>query len=430
MCCPRFHAIFRLSRNSKQDSPSRPAYFVAYVLAIFVFSAILTSCGASSHSAPIITPAPTPPNPTPPSSSYPSTPPVPITWSPSTSPLPAPTAVAPQDADWGKGSNDFPLTVSNPTQNANLTSPINVVASATPTNPIFFMRVYVDQLAVYFTFDNSINTQIFLAPGQHTVTVMAEDSKGYVSAALLQVDISAQAPATNGQTIIKGIQALKGWQSCGDLFPPNSGRAGQICAAGGGTPNSFMTQNQTSPALDGNSTEFTMEPTAPGTICTHYCNMLYFNPIAGGNNVTHFIYDLYFYIDNPDAPQALEFDLNQTYGGQRWIWGSECNFKADGKWDIWNDAPNTGWTPTNLPCLSSDFQANAWNHLVWDVQQSGNNVQYNTLTINGNVHQVNTTYPNQQNWTLEEIDTAFQMDLDAVGTPYHVWLDKVNLTAY
>jgi hypothetical protein len=355
---------------------------------------------------------------------------VPITWSPSTSPLPAPTAVAPADADWGKGSNDFPLTVSNPTQNATLTSPINVVASTTPTNPIFFMRVYVDQLAVYFTFNNSINTQIFLAPGQHTITVMAEDNKGYVSAAPLQVDISAQAPATNGQTIIKGIQALKGWQSCGAQFPPGSGRAGQICAAGGGTPNSFMTQNQTSPALDGNSTEFTMEPTAAGTICTHYCNELYFNPIAGGNNVSHFIYDLYFYIDDPNAPQALEFDLNQTYGGQRWIWGSECNFKADGKWDIWNDAPNTGWTPTDIPCLASDFQANAWNHLTWDVQQSGNNVQYNTLSLNGTVYQVNTTYPNERNWTLEEIDTAFQMDLDAVGTPYHIWLDEVNLTAY
>ena len=179
------------------------------------------------------------------------------------------------------------------------------------------MRVYVDQLAVYFTFNASINTQIFLAPGVHTVTVMAEDDKGYVSATPLQITISAQAPTTNGQTVIKNIQALSGWQSCGAQFPPGSGRAGQICAAGGGTPDSFMTQNQTSPALDGNSTEFTMEPTAAGTPCTQYCNELYFNPIAGGNNVTHFIYDLYFYIDNPDAPQALEFDLNQTYGGQR-----------------------------------------------------------------------------------------------------------------
>jgi len=67
---------------------------------------------------------------------------------------------------------------------------------------------------------------------------------------------------------------------------------------------------------------------------------------------------------------------------------------------------------------------------VWDVQRNGNNVQYNTLTINGTVYPVATTYPFQQNWTLEEIDTAFQLDLDQPGTPYNVWLDKVNLTAY
>jgi hypothetical protein len=57
-------------------------------------------------------------------------------------------------------------------------------------------------------------------------------------------------------------------------------------------------------------------------------------------------------------------------------------------------------------------------------------VLYNTLTINGTVNQVNTSYPNQLNWDLEEIDTAFQMDLDEAGDTYHVWLDEVNLTAY
>ncbi len=57
-------------------------------------------------------------------------------------------------------------------------------------------------------------------------------------------------------------------------------------------------------------------------------------------------------------------------------------------------------------------------------------VLYNSLTINGIVYPVNTSYPYQQGWTLEEIDNAFQMDLDSNGDAYNVWLDKVNLTAY
>jgi hypothetical protein len=409
---------------------SQLGQIAAWIFIFIIGGVCLLATGCSATKMTTTTnPSPTP-TPPPSQPSYPTVPPVPITWSPSTSPDPAPAAVPPQGTDWASGASDFPLSVSNPTNSSTVTSPVNVVASATPTNPIFFMRVFVDQLAVYFTFNNSINTQIFVAPGAHTITVYAEDNKGYISAAPLQVTVSAQAPTTNGQTTITGIQALPGWQSCGAQFPPGSGRAGQICAAGGGTPNSTLTQNVSSPSMDGKSAEFSMASTGPGTPCAGYCNMLYFNPVAGGNNVTHLIYDLYFYIDNPDAPQALEFDMNQTYGGQRWTWGSECNFKADGVWDIWNDAPHTGWQPTTIPCLASDFQANSWNHLTWDVQQNGNQVQYNTLTLNGVVHQVNTIYPNEQNWTLEEIDTAFQMDLDSSGTPYHVWLDEVNLRAY
>jgi len=295
------------------------------------------------------------------------------------------------------------------------------------------MRVYdmntsdpASSTAYYFTFDSSINTQIFLAPGTHTLEVMAEDNQGYVSATPVQITVSGQAPSTNGQTAITGIQALPGWQSCGAQFPPGSGRAGQICAAGGGTPTSTMTQSQSSPAMDGNSTKFSIGPSSPD--CPGYCNMLYFNPVAGGNNVSHFTYDLYFYIDNPTAPQALEFDINQTFGGNRWVWGSECNFKGDGVWDIWNDAPATGWEPTTIPC--TPFPANTWIHLVWQVERVANQVHYISLTVGDQTYNVDTYYPYQQSWTLEEIDNAFQMDLDQPGTPYNVWLDQVTLTAY
>jgi len=384
--------------------------FCLFSLSLLVAAGILEGCGTSKASS--TTPPPSQP-------SFPAVPPVPITWSPQSSPLPAPPAQVPPPP----ASNDFPLVVNNPTDGSTLTSPVNVVATATPTNPIFFMRVYVDQLAVYYTFTNSINTQIFVGPGQHTIEVMAEDNQGYISATPLNVTVTSQA----AQTTISNIQSIPGWQSCGGLFPPGSGRDGQICAAGGGTPTSNITQNVSSPSMSGNSAEFSISPSSPD--CPGYCNMLYFNAIAGGNNVSHFIYDLYFYIDNPDAPQALEFDLNQTFGGNRWVWGSECNFKADGVWDIWNDAPNTGWEPTNIPCTAAQFPANTWIHLVWDFQRNGNQVQYNSLTINDTVYPVNTIYPFQQAWTLEEIDTAFQMDLDQTGTPYHVWLDKVTLTA-
>jgi len=284
------------------------------------------------------------------------------------------------------------------------------------------MRVYVDdQLAVYFTFNNSINTQIFMAPGAHKLEVMAEDNQGYVSSTILHVTVSSQSQST-----ISDIQTLPGWQSCSALFPPGSGRDGQICAAGQGTADSTMTQNQSSPAMDGKSAKFSMGTGITPQCPNAYCNMLYFNPVAGGDSVSHFIYDLYFYIDNPTVSQALEFDINQTFGGNRWVWGSECSFNQSGKWDIWDDI--NGWQPTSIDC--TPFPANTWIHLVWTVERVGNQVHYISLTVGDQTYNVDTYYSNQPDWTLEEIDMAFQMDGNYAQQPYNVWLDKVNLTAY
>jgi hypothetical protein len=294
------------------------------------------------------------------------------------------------------------------------------------------MRVYVDNVSVYYTSSNSINTQIFATPGQHTVEIMAEDSKGYISAIPIAVTVTSQS-----QTTISGIQNMTGWQSCSADFPAGSQRAGQLCAAGNKeVPSSTLTEGVSSPSMDGKSAQFSMS--APGGTPNPtygYSNELYFNPVAGGNGASTFTYDLYFWIDDPTAPQALEFDLNQGYDDtsgsgspQRWTWGSECNFKGEtpGMWDIWDDAAGR-WRETSVPC--SAFPAGTWNHLTWNVQRAGQQVYYNTLTVNGLVYQVNTYYNNQQGWTLEEIDNAFQMDLDSMADPYNVWLDEVSLTA-
>ena len=217
----------------------------AFLIALSLFS---LGCGTSTKMT-TTTPPPSQP-------SYPSTPPVPIWWTPSTSLLPAQTATPPP-----AGSNDFPLTVSSPAAGASVTSPFNVVASATPKNPIFFMRVYVDQVSVYYTASNSINTQIFAAPGAHTVEVMAEDnagSMGNISAIPIQVTVTSQS-----QTTISGIQNMPGWQSCSAVFPANSQRAGQLCAAGNSNvPSSTMTQGVATPSMDGKSAQFSMS--APG----------------------------------------------------------------------------------------------------------------------------------------------------------------------
>jgi hypothetical protein len=95
--------------------------------------------------------------------------------------------------------------------------------------------------------------------------------------------------------------------------------------------------------------------------------------------VNHFIYDLYFMVDKPDAPQALEFDINQTFGEIVGSGARNVTSTALENGDIWNDAPDTGWTRTTIDC--KPFPANTWIHLVWNLERVGNQAHYISLTV-------------------------------------------------
>lgn len=278
------------------------------------------------------------------------------------------------------------------------------------------MRVYVDGQAVYWTFESSMNTRIWMDPGAHTLEIMAEDKQGFIAAQVMNVNVVT--PQAAGVT---DIQTLPDWQSCSAVFPPGSPRESQICAAGLGTAVSTMTQGQSTPSLDGKAAKFSMG--GP----TGYSNELYYESLGGGTNVTHFIYDLWFFVDQPDFPQALEFDVNQTFGGLRWTWGTECNFKGTGKWDIW-DSLNEKWVPSQVPC--NPFPANTWIHLVWNFERINGQAHYISVSVNGVTSTVDQFFQPQTDWTLEDINVAFQMDGDSKQDPYNVWLDEVTLQTF
>jgi hypothetical protein len=303
----------------------------------------------------------------------------------------------------------FPISISLPAQGTTVSSPAIVTAQATPPDQVYWMRLYVDNEAVYYSFTTTINQYIWMAPGSHTVEVVAEDVAGYIATSTVNVNVSGE------ESGVDGIQALTGWQSCSAAL-----LNGYTCAAGLGTATSQLIQHQSSPALDGDSAEFTMSgPKA-------YSNELYWYPLGGGNNVSHFTYDLWFYVDTGDAPQSLEFDVNQAFGGTRWTFGTQCDFNQTGKWDLW-DPLNEVWRPSSVPCIH--FPSQTWIHLVWNFERVGNQVHYIDLAVADRNYTVDTYYTAQPNWYQEEIDVAFQLDGNYEQEPFNVWLDKVTLNA-
>lgn len=302
----------------------------------------------------------------------------------------------------------FPLTISGPSSGGSVNAPFALVAAATSTEPIYTVRVYVDDQAVLYTPKTTINQLIWMADGQHTLEVVAEDTAGHIATASIQPNVIGQEPG------VLNIQSQSTWVSCSALI------VNSTCAAGLGTATSSLTLNQSTPSLDGSAAKFSLAGNHP------YSNERYWVPLGGGNTVSHFTYDLWFYIDNGDAPQSLEFDVNQAFGGTRWTWGSQCDFNQTHQWNVW-DPLHEVWVP--IPVACNYFPSQTWIHLIWTLERVGNQVHYVTLSVADQTHNVDVYFIAQPKWYQEEIDIAFQMDGNYKQEPYNVWLDKVSLLA-
>ena len=209
---------------------------------------------------------------------------------------------------------------------------------------------------------------------------------------------------------------MPNWLWCTALNSNN-----QVCASGLSNATSSKTDHQTSPSLDGSSSKFTLG--GP----TGYSNALWWKSFNPNSNVSHFNYDVSFYIDHPEFAEALEFDVNQSFGGTRWVFGSECAFKVSGKWDIW-DPKDGRWLPTPLAC--PQFSANTWHHITWQLERVNNQVHYMSLTVDGHYMPVDIYMEAQPNSGGGDISVAFQLDGDIRQDPYIVWLDEVTLTQW
>jgi hypothetical protein len=210
------------------------------------------------------------------------------------------------------------------------------------------------------------------------------------------------------QTVKSNIQKMPGWQGC-------SACAG---AGGSGPVASFsMTQFQSSPSLSGASSQQHISGSTP------YSNALWWKQLGANNSAAHFVYDMYFYLKTPTYAQALEFDVNQSNGSRKFIFGTQCNIKGGGVFDVYDPAGHA-WRHTAIGCHAPS--AYQWHHIVWEVYRDSSNVHYVSVTMDGVKHYVNRSYSARSSST-KEINVAFQMDGDGSMHAYSTWLDKINL---
>ncbi len=213
----------------------------------------------------------------------------------------------------------------------------------------------------------------------------------------------------SAQTTISNIEQKTGWESC------------TVCAGAGGAglPAIFsLQQSISSPSMDGSAMQFFLGGDTP------YTQALWWRQLGAQGAAHNLKYDLYFYMTDPNSSQALEFDANQSVGGKKYIFGTECNLKETHTWRVW-DTANAKWVSTGVYCPTP--VAYKWNHLTWVFQRtSDNKVKFVSVTLNGATTYINRYYYPKSS-SVNELNVAFQMDGNKYQTDYNVWLDKVSL---
>lgn len=204
------------------------------------------------------------------------------------------------------------------------------------------------------------------------------------------------------------IQTLDGWQSCS----PCAGVGGHGPAA-----DFRMTEHIAAPSLSGASARFDISGPTP------YANALWWKQLGARNDATVFAYHVDFYTTAPQFAQSLEFDVNQSIGRLKFIFGTQCDTRGDGQWDVWDTAGNT-WVPTGVACVPP--AAFTWHHLTWYFTRDDRREYYESFNLDGVVHYINKSFAAKPVDAIE-LNVAFQMDGDHAQHAYSVWLDNVTL---
>ena len=208
-------------------------------------------------------------------------------------------------------------------------------------------------------------------------------------------------------TTYNQVQAMSGWTTCNSC-------------AGSGPTNHSMAQHISSPSLSGNSTKYSLGGNSP------YHNAIWWKQLGANSRASNFTYDLYFYMTTPGAAQALEFDMNQSVNSRKFIFGTECNIRGGGHWDVWDSAGGR-WVNTGIGC--STPPAYQWNHLVLQFQRVGNQTKFVSVTLNGRTSYINRTF-NTYGVSASELNAAVQLDGDYNQQNYSMWVDKMTVTAW
>ncbi len=191
--------------------------------------------------------------------------------------------------------------------------------------------------------------------------------------------------------------------------------------------------NQATPSVDGASREFYISGPA-------YGDGLWWYKVGPLDSAMNFQSDFFVQVNSgANGAQALEFDVFQFVSGQRYMFGTQCDYSL-GVWDIW-DEYDTKWVPTSAACPK--FKPNTWYRITESFHRTADTLEhYDSIkvvhyssrnkVVNSTTYTLNLTEPSgplPSGWS-DNLGLQFQMDIGASGTSMAEWIDKTSLSAW
>ncbi len=321
------------------------------------------------------------------------------------------------------------VSVSSPGNGSTSGSPVHFVATAGSacSKGVAAVGIYTAPNALAYKVNGSkLDTYLKMNAGSYNVFVQEWDNCGHSTGTPISLTVSASSRRT-----FSNLQKGKGWTGYA-LLPPSFGIC-STCTSAGPKLKWSWTPGIGSPSMDGISTK-----TVYGGGTVQWGDVLWNNHLIGDfssqglpdfsktlvPSLHKFTYDVYFWVSNASVSQGMEFDINQFFGGKGYIWGHECRIAGGHEWDTWSNQ-GKHWVASGVPCNPI---SNAWNHLILQVQRtSGGKLLFHSITLNGKTAVLDRyDSPDSRNWY--GVTVNYQIDGNSAGTPYIVYVDKLNFT--
>jgi hypothetical protein len=331
-----------------------------------------------------------------------------------------------------KEGNSTGVSVSSPANNSAVGTPVNFNATATTScsKGVSAMGIYTApyQLA-YVVNGDKLNYDLSLNPGTYHTVVQEWDGCGGASTTPVTITVGESGGGAGEGKSFSNLQHSRGWADYGQRAPTFVDCSPSPCDKIAFS----MSQGIKSPSMSGAATEMYLggnEGYGDGLWNNHLIGDGSSQGMPDSNHTIvpslhNFTYDVYFWVGNLGAAQAVEFDINQFFDNMGFIWGHECRVAGGNEWDIWNNV-SQHWVPTGVSCYPA---SNSWNHLRLQVERtSGNQLLYKSITLNGKTANLNQYYEHGSAPGWYGVTVNYQQDGNSKQTPYSVYLDELTFS--